>query len=125
MESTTSVGGAFELEQVGHEADAQAGDVGGARRPRPARRGVVLDGGVGARRVHGVLAGDRLERERDVVDALAERPDLVERAAERDDAVARDAPVGGLERHGAGERAGLADRAAGVAARATPRPRRR
>ena len=101
---------ALDLEQVAHEADAQALHAG----LEPG--GEVLGGPLDARGVHRVLAADGVEHERALLDRLGERPDLVERARERDAPVAGDASVGGLHRHRAAQRARLADRAAGVAA---------
>ena len=76
-----------------------------------------------------VVAPDRLEQQRGVVDAAGERPDLIERRREGDEAVPRDRAVGRLDSDDAAERGGLADRAAGVGAerratRTPPRPPR-
>ena len=72
------------------------------------------------------MAGDDLEQERRVGQVVRERADLVERAGEGDQAVAADPAVGRLQADDPAERGGLADRAAGVGARATAaRGRRR
>ena len=84
--------------------------------PSSSAGGEVLGRPIDARRVHRVLAADRVERQRALLHRLGEGADLVERARERDTPVARDASVGRLHRHDAAQRPRLADRAAGVAA---------
>ena len=78
-------------------------------------------------RVEGIVAGDRLGEEGDVLHGPAEGADLVEAGTEGDEAVARAAPVGGLEPDESAEAGGEADRAAGVGAEGQggrDRPRR-
>ena len=105
------------------DADLESADVGPAgglddRRHR----------GVDGRRVHRVVAADDRVQQGRVEDGARARPSLVEARGERDEAVARDPAVGRLDADRAGDRGGLADRAARCRCRwpAAPRmPRRR
>ena len=79
------------------------------------RRLVVGNGRVGAGRVLGVRPRHRAQHDRRVAHGARDRARLIERRGERDHAIARAAPIGRLDADRAGERGGLADRAAGVA----------
>ena len=111
------------LDQLVDDGDAQAVD------PAVDHRQHRLVGGVDGGGVHPVVPGDHVEQQRRVAHRGGERPDLVERARERHQPVARHEAVGGLHADDAAQRGRLADRAAGVGARARaartrPRPPR-
>ncbi len=93
-------------------ASGRAGSAGGTARPRR----IVFLRAVDRSRVAGVVPRHRVEQERAVLRGPRERPGRVERRGERDQSVPRAQAVGGLQPADAGERRGLADRAAGVGA---------
>ncbi len=66
--------------------------------------------------VERVVPADDLVQQRRVEDGAGDRADLVERVGHRDQPVAGDPAVRRLHTHGAGDGAGLADRATGVGA---------
>ena len=98
--------------QLAHHADPQR-----RRRHRDAPPPPPAGTGASMRRgVQRVVPADDLVQQRRVEHGPGHRAGLVEAAGHRHDALARDAAVGRLDPDGAGQRAGLADRAAGVGA---------
>ncbi len=63
-----------------------------------------------------IVSRDLMQQDRGVTGVTRERANLIQRRREGDHPEARDAPIGGFESDGVGQRAGLADRAAGIRA---------
>jgi hypothetical protein len=72
-----------------------------------------------------VEAGDRLQKQRDILGAAAERADMIHRECVGEDTAPADPPVGRLQPRDAADRRRAADRAAGIGAdRGRHEPRR-
>ena len=92
------------------DADAQSPDIAGQRRP------VIRDRAVGACRVLRIVAGNRLQQDRAILDRPRHRPGMIEGEGIGVDAGAADQTVSRFQADDAAQRRRAADRAAGIGA---------